>query len=49
MTVYEQHPCSIPTPYPGFVASVSRPFGTLDAMWLAFETLAITITGGHIK
>ena len=30
----------MPTLYPGVLATGSRSFGTLDAMWLAFETLA---------
>ena len=30
------------TLYPGILASVSRPFDILDAMWLAFGTLANT-------
>ena len=40
MAVNEQFPSLMPTPYPGDLATVSRLFGTLDAMWLAFETLA---------
>ena len=39
MAVNEQCPSLMPTLYPGVLATVSRPFGTLDAMWLAFETL----------
>ena len=39
MTVNEQFPSLIPTLHPGGLASVSRPFGTLDAMWLIFEAL----------
>ena len=30
----------VPMLYPGALATVSRPFGTLDSMWLAFQTLA---------
>ena len=30
----EQYPSLMPTLYPGGSATVSRPFGTLDAMWL---------------
>ena len=40
VAVNEQCPGLIPTLYPGVLATVSRPFGTLDAMWLAFQTLA---------
>ena len=40
MTVNEQYPSLMPTLYPGGSSSVLRPFGTVDAMWLVFETLA---------
>ena len=39
MVVNEQLPSLMPTLYPGVLATVSRPFGILDAMWLVFETL----------
>ena len=40
MAFDEQYPSLMPTLYPGVLATVSRPFSTLDAMWLALETLA---------
>ena len=42
MTVIEQYPSLMPTLYPGALATVSRPFGILDAMRLAVDTLANT-------
>ena len=36
MTVNEQYPSLMPTLYPGVRATDPRPFGTLDAMSLAF-------------
>ena len=39
MAVNEQYPSLMPTLYPGVLATVSRPFGTLDPLRLAFETL----------
>ena len=44
MAVNEQYPSLIPTLHPGVLATVSRPFGTMDAMWLAFEILANNTT-----
>ena len=40
MAVNEQYPSLMPTLYPGVMATEPRPFGTLDAMWLAFQALA---------
>ena len=40
MAVNEQFPSLMPTLYPGVLATVSRPFDTLDAVWLDFEALA---------
>ena len=40
MAVQEQYPSFTPTLYQGVLATASRPFVTLDAMWLAFEALA---------
>ena len=40
MAVNEQYPRLMPTLYPGVAATVSRPLGTFDAMWVAYETLA---------
>ena len=40
MGVNEQNPSLMPALYPGGLTTVSRPIGTLDVMWLAFETLA---------
>ena len=40
MAVDEQYPSLMPTLYPGVMATEPRPFGTLDAMWLAFQSLA---------
>ena len=40
MAVNKQFKSFKPTLYPGVLATVSRPFGTMDAMWLTFETLA---------
>ena len=42
MTVIEQYPILMPTLYPGVMVTVSRPFGILDAMYFASETLART-------
>ena len=39
MAVNEQYPSLMPTLYPGVTAKEPRPFGTLDAMWLAFQPL----------
>ena len=39
MAVRDQFPSLVSTLYPGVLAMVSRPSGTLDAMWLAFQTL----------
>ena len=36
----EQYISLIPALYPGLMAMESRPFGTLDAMWLAFQALS---------
>ena len=53
MEGYEQYPSLMPALYPGDLATVSksfgmatvlRLFGTLDAMWLAFKTLANNLT-----
>ena len=44
IAVNEQFPSLMPTLYPGGLATVSKPFGILDAMWLAFETLATNMT-----
>ena len=44
MSVNEQYPSLMPTLYPGVLATVSRPFGTLDALLLDFETLATNKT-----
>ena len=44
MAVIEQCPSLMPTLYPGVMAAEPRPFGTLDAMWLAFQALANTKT-----
>ena len=35
----EQYPSVMPTLYPGVMATEPRPFGTLDAMWSAFQVL----------
>ena len=35
MALHEQYPSLMPTLYPGVTAKEPRPFGTLDAMWLA--------------
>ena len=40
MAVNEQYSSLMPTLYPGVMATEPRPFGSLDAMWLAFQTLA---------
>ena len=40
MAVHEQYPSLMLMLYPGVPATVSRPFGPLDDMWLSFETLA---------
>ena len=40
IAVHEQCLSLMPTLYPGVMAKESRPFGTLDAMWLAFQALA---------
>ena len=40
MAVNEEYPSLMPTLYPGVLTTVLRPFGTMDAMRLAFETLA---------
>ena len=40
MAVNEQYPSLMPSLYPGAIATEPRPFGTWDAMWLAFQTLA---------
>lgn len=39
MAVNEQYLSLIPTIYPAVVATVPKPFGTLDVMRLAFQTL----------
>ena len=39
MAAHEQYPSLMPTPYPEGSATVSRPFGILDAMLLVFQTL----------
>ena len=40
MAVNEQYLGLMPTLYPEVFATVSRPFVTLDAVWLACQTLA---------
>ena len=40
MAVIEQCPSLMPTLYPGVMAAEPRPFGTLDATCLAFQSLA---------
>ena len=40
MAVNEQYPSLMPTFYPGVMATESKPFGTLEAMRLAFQALA---------
>ena len=40
MAFNEQYPSLMSTPYPGVMATEPRPFGTLDAMWFAFQSLA---------
>ena len=40
MAVNEQYSSLMPTLCPGVTATEMRAFGTLDAMWLAFQTLA---------
>ena len=40
MAVNEQFPSLMPTLYPGVMATEPRPFGTLGAVWLAFQALA---------
>ena len=40
IAVIEQYPSLMPTLYPGVLATVPRPFGTSDAMWLAFQIIA---------
>ena len=40
MAVNEQYPSLMPTLYPGVMATEPRPFGSLDAMWLAFQAFA---------
>ena len=39
MALNEQYPSLMPTLYPGVLATEPRPFGTLDAMWSAFQVL----------
>ena len=39
IAVNDQYPSLMPTLYPGIMASETRPFGTLDAMWLALQAL----------
>ena len=41
MAFNEQYPSLMSTPYPGVMATEPRPFGTVDAMWLAFSLLKI--------
>ena len=52
IAVNEQHPSLMATLYPGVVATDPRPFGTLGAIWLAFQSLAHsnipTINGEYI-
>ena len=38
MAVNEKYPSLMPTLYPGGMAAKPRPFGTLDDIWLAFQT-----------
>ena len=40
MRVNEQYPDCLPVLYPGALATAPKPFGSLDAMWLAFQGLA---------
>ena len=40
MAVNEHYPSLMPTLYPGLMATKLRPFGTLDAMWSAFQALS---------
>ena len=40
MAVKDQYPSLMSTLYPGVMATEPRLFGTLDAMWLAFQALA---------
>ena len=38
MAVNEKYPSLMPTLHPGGMAAKPRPFGTLDDIWLAFQT-----------
>lgn len=40
ITVNERYPSLMLTLYPGVMATEPQPFGTLDAMWFAFQSLA---------
>ena len=44
MVVSDKYPSLPPTLYLGVLATEPRPFGTLDAMWLAFQNLAHNMT-----
>ena len=44
MAVNEHYPSLLPTLYPGVMATETRSFGTLDAMWSAFQVLANNTT-----
>ena len=46
MAVNDQYPSLMPTLYLGGLVTASRPFGTSDAMRLAFEALANNETPG---
>ena len=43
-SVMNQYPGLMPTLYPGELATVPTPFSTIDAMWLAFQTMATNRT-----
>ncbi|CAN0443107.1 unnamed protein product, partial [Laminaria digitata] len=43
-SVMNQYPGLMPTLYPGDWATVPTPFTTIDAMWLAFRTMATNKT-----
>ena len=42
VAVNERCPILMPTLYSGLIDTETRPFGTLDATWLAFQALANT-------
>ena len=44
MSVNEQYPGLMPNLYPGELATAPSPFGTIDAMWLAFSGLSTNKT-----